>query len=535
MSLYANVFAMVVFVSCCTRTLTATAQPSQPQEQCRVIAFRGNVILRPSNTPVTLGMPLALGDTVVLERGAYCGVAHGSGATRELPAGTATPVAEIVRTVPKPRTGIDKLVTFVVNKMISSTTRQESSSGGVTRGALRVLLPRTTKLIDSLVVLQWSDISVPATPQKSNKRYVFWLTDAQGRIRFQQETNASFARINMSALGMQPDTCYWWSVKELAASAANQTRYCLNLMNTGEAVALNEDLEHLSTLYGNAPTALDYFFMGALFEAKGLYYNALNAYRTAAKVGKQIPAFTAACSQFLRFMGIDAADEQRIQDIPPSPTSPIRGIVKDTKNNPLRDVTVKAMTLDGKQMMATARTDAAGHYELLVESGEKYILVFDRDGFVSMSSPVDLAKPIVFRIGAEPRQIIVLPTVSEARGGMPITLNNVLFDFNKDELRPESYLDLKNLARILKEYPNARVELRGHTDDIGTDEYNKKLSLRRAERALEYLRGQLQQQTGSPSKIALRALGFGKTQPLDSSGTNDGRTKNRRVEFRFVK
>ncbi len=104
-------------------------------------------------------------------------------------------------------------------------------------------------------------------------------------------------------------------------------------------------------------------------------------------------------------------------------------------------------------------------------------------------------------------------------------LNNVLFDFDKDIIKPEAYPLLDNVAEILKKNPVMSVELHGHCDNVGTAPYNMDLSMRRAKAVKAYL-----------VKKGIRAnrmatMGFGFTKPVALNGTEIGRALNRRVEI----
>jgi outer membrane protein OmpA-like peptidoglycan-associated protein len=112
-----------------------------------------------------------------------------------------------------------------------------------------------------------------------------------------------------------------------------------------------------------------------------------------------------------------------------------------------------------------------------------------------------------------------------------IALNaDVLFDFDKAELRPNARPELEKVAAVLKSYPNAAVTIEGHTDGKGNDQYNQKLSERRA----ESIRGWL---LANGVKTKMTARGFGRTKPVapnvrqDGSDDPAGRQKNRRVEI----
>jgi OOP family OmpA-OmpF porin len=107
-----------------------------------------------------------------------------------------------------------------------------------------------------------------------------------------------------------------------------------------------------------------------------------------------------------------------------------------------------------------------------------------------------------------------------------IILDNVLFDFDKTAIKPDGAKILDRLVEFLKENPNRGADLEGHTDSIGTDQYNQKLSERRAGAVRDYL-----VKKGVDSK-RLATRGFGESKPIADNKTKDGRAKNRRVEVK---
>jgi OOP family OmpA-OmpF porin len=107
-----------------------------------------------------------------------------------------------------------------------------------------------------------------------------------------------------------------------------------------------------------------------------------------------------------------------------------------------------------------------------------------------------------------------------------IVLDNVLFDFDKTAVKPDGAKILDRLIAFLKENPDKKVALEGHTDSIGTEQYNQGLSERRANSVKDYLT----KRGVDAGKISTR--GFGETRPIADNKTAEGRAKNRRVEIK---
>jgi len=111
--------------------------------------------------------------------------------------------------------------------------------------------------------------------------------------------------------------------------------------------------------------------------------------------------------------------------------------------------------------------------------------------------------------------------------GKNFVVDNINFEFNKAYLKKESINLLDRVVRIMKENPALKIEVRGHTDNIGDAAYNQKLSERRADAVAEYMI----KQGISPERI--RSKGFGMTKPLVPNDSEKNRAKNRRTEFTF--
>jgi len=118
----------------------------------------------------------------------------------------------------------------------------------------------------------------------------------------------------------------------------------------------------------------------------------------------------------------------------------------------------------------------------------------------------------------------ILETRDSARG-LIVNMSDVLFDFNKSTLKPGTRETLAKVAGILLAYPGLRLQLEGHTDSIGSDQYNQTLSEKRAFSVRDYL------VSSGINGNNLTAVGFGKANPVASNDTDAGRQQNRRVEM----
>ncbi len=117
---------------------------------------------------------------------------------------------------------------------------------------------------------------------------------------------------------------------------------------------------------------------------------------------------------------------------------------------------------------------------------------------------------------------MILETRDSARG-LIVNMSDVLFDFNKYTLKPEAREKLAKMSGIVLAHPGLKLAVEGHTDSVGSDEYNQKLSEQRAGAVRDYL---VQQGVPEPT-----AIGFGETRPIASNDNAAGRQQNRRVEI----
>lgn len=132
--------------------------------------------------------------------------------------------------------------------------------------------------------------------------------------------------------------------------------------------------------------------------------------------------------------------------------------------------------------------------------------------------------------GAEEQQVAVVEevveevAVAEPAEAVRVELD-VKFDFDKSQVKQESYGDIKALADFMKQYPQTSTVVEGHTDSVGSDAYNQGLSERRASAVRDVLVNQYGVESGR-----VQAVGYGESRPVADNATADGRAINRRVE-----
>lgn len=210
----------------------------------------------------------------------------------------------------------------------------------------------------------------------------------------------------------------------------------------------------------------------------------------------------------------------RLYQDPEDPNSPVLG------RNLLPDAKVKILPWDSL-MVSTIH----GPLIVAVEPGVFYRMEAEREGYLSAFQTFDARD--LSTTGAVSRQVYELEIVLDRKFvGLEIILENIYYDYDRWEIRPDAEPTLRRLASLMEANPDIEVELGSHTDCRGSESYNMDLSQKRAQSAVDYLIG-----LGIPSG-RLRARGFGESRPAVDCPCNrcteSQHQTNRRTTFRIL-
>ncbi len=236
-------------------------------------------------------------------------------------------------------------------------------------------------------------------------------------------------------------------------------------------------------------------------------------------------AFFAAQNRNDGFGGWDLYSISLPKSAKPEKVLTIKGKVTDSKGKPLA-VQIKWENLENGELIGNLKSDPRdGYYFIVLPLGKNYGYFAEKNGYYPSASNINLKNANSTNVITED---IVLTSIKEMKEEKAkIRINNIFFDFNKDELKAESYPELDRLVAFIKKNKPERVRIEGHTDNSGTQDYNMNLSLARAESVLNYLLNK------GLSKDILSIEGFGMSKPIVENNSEVNKAKNRRVEIWF--
>ncbi len=199
----------------------------------------------------------------------------------------------------------------------------------------------------------------------------------------------------------------------------------------------------------------------------------------------------------------------------------IKGTVFDKKTQQPVAAKVDIVAKSGRAANFSLSAEGAGYEQELPGLGG-YLLTASAAGYLNSSDSVNLKN-------ADESPLTKDLFLSPIEVGAVVRLKNIYFDFDKTTLKAESYVELNKVVDFLKLNGHVEIEIEGHTDNKGSDEYNQNLSQGRSQSVVDYL-----VQQGIESN-RLTAHGFGESKPIDTNDTDEGRANNRRVEFTVLK
>lgn len=215
-------------------------------------------------------------------------------------------------------------------------------------------------------------------------------------------------------------------------------------------------------------------------------------------------------------------------DIPvftPTPTILLSGIVKNQKTGLPAEARIVYEDLDtGEELGVADSNPLTGEYKISLPYGNRYAIRAEAKDFIPVSKNIDLTIQGGFK-EIKDLELAIAPIQT----GVTVQLYNIFFEFGRATLQPESFFELDRMIAVMVQNPNMAIEVQGHTDNVGSNEANLRLSQQRADAVRDYF---------IKKKIAVervRSVGFGESKPKASNATTEGQAINRRVEFEIIR
>ncbi|MEI6089133.1 MAG: OmpA family protein [bacterium] len=208
------------------------------------------------------------------------------------------------------------------------------------------------------------------------------------------------------------------------------------------------------------------------------------------------------------------------EDAKPKPVVLLSGMVLDKTTNLPISAKINYETLpEGVNAGSSISNQQTGAYKIALPTGKKFGYLAEAEGYLSINEFLDLTDLKTYK--EMTNDLYLVPITKNVK----IRLNNIFFGFGKYNLLEESFPELDRVVKLLKDMPKLKIEIQGHTDSIGTEQNNLRLSKNRAQSVVNYFI-----KKGIASK-RLKSMGYGESKPIDTNETDEGRQKNRRVEF----
>jgi outer membrane protein OmpA-like peptidoglycan-associated protein/tetratricopeptide (TPR) repeat protein len=220
--------------------------------------------------------------------------------------------------------------------------------------------------------------------------------------------------------------------------------------------------------------------------------------------------------------GLDLYSFQLREEMRPARTLWVKGKVFDKKTQKGLPSAVELTDLSSSNIISHVQTDATGNYLITLPVGKDYAFNVKRRGYLFFSENFPLSQK-----APDSTYNIDIP-LQPIEANASIVLKNIFFDLGKFDLKPESTIELDNIFQLMKENPTLKVQISGHTDNIGKAADNMTLSNNRAQAVVKYLTGK------GIEAPRLSFKGFGATKPIADNATEEGKAQNRRTELQVI-
>lgn len=211
------------------------------------------------------------------------------------------------------------------------------------------------------------------------------------------------------------------------------------------------------------------------------------------------------------------------EDIRPPRTLWVKGQVTDARTRMGLPSSVELTDINSNRVISRVQTDEEGRYLTTLPVGRVYAFNVNRKGYLFFSENYDLS--------GEPADSAFTADIAlqPLEPGASVVLRNIFFDSKKTELKPASLAELNRVVQLMNDNPHLKLEITGHTDNVGKSQDNQALSNARALAVVNYLLASRQ-----IARDRLQHKGLGATQPIAPNTTEEGKARNRRTEMKVI-
>jgi len=229
-----------------------------------------------------------------------------------------------------------------------------------------------------------------------------------------------------------------------------------------------------------------------------------------------------ASNKYDGFGGWDLYSFDLYKEAQPEKVLFLKGKIESDSVGSFRDAMVEVKNVESKEITEIKVDTTSGEYVSALLFKNDFIMTVKKKGFVQESKYISkmnprFSTPAILNLNLQPIKV-----------GKSYRLNDIYFDFNSYELKPESEIVIDEFFDFLNDNTTLKISIQGHTDNVGNDDDNLKLSQNRAKAVYDYLL----EKGIDPQRISYK--GFGESKPIATNDTESGRARNRRTEFVII-
>ncbi len=200
----------------------------------------------------------------------------------------------------------------------------------------------------------------------------------------------------------------------------------------------------------------------------------------------------------------------------------VKGTILDKNGKPMKAI-IEIIDNSSNEVIAVFQTnEETGKYMVALPSGKNYGIYVKADDYLFYSENFDINQEEGYQ------DVVMDIKMKEIEKDEKIILKNIFYETGKFKIREESYGELQKIIDFMNGHPSVKIEISGHTDNVGSASFNKTLSQKRADQVVAYILSK------GIEKNRIHSIGYGLEKPIAPNDTEEGRKKNRRTEFKII-